>query len=106
ERRLVELHDPLPRIEAMPWLRARPTDDVAAQRAMVVSRIRHELHRHARLPQSAIHLLRLAKRIRRISLALQQHERRLRVTHAGERTLPPRILEPLPRLSEIPAVVP
>src|SRR6185437_13196709 len=93
-------------IEAVPRLRARAAVDPHRQRAVILPGVSHELHGHARLPQRAVHLQRLTERIGRVALTLQQHERRLGVARAGERTLTPRVGHVLPRLAEIPAVVP
>src|SRR6185312_9198811 len=101
-----ELYDSLTSIEAVPRLRAWGTVDPRRQRPVILPRIGHELHGDPCLPECAVHLQRLAERIGRVALALEQHERRLGVARAGERTLTPRVGHVLPRLAKIPAVVP
>ena len=92
---LVEkLHYPLPRVVAVPRLRRRPTEHPDRQRPMILARIRDQLHRHALLPQRAIHLLATAPadRSSRSGPACSM-KRRLRLRRPGQRALPPRVLQ-------------
>src|SRR6185503_7597488 len=103
---LNELFDALAGIVAVPWFGRWMAEHTHSERAVILAWIGYEFDRNTFLAQCAIHLLRLADRVSRIRLALQQEEWRLCVRSARERALPPCVVHVLPWLAEVPAVVP
>src|SRR6516165_12064702 len=76
------------------------------ERPVVLAGIGNELDWGAFLAECTIHLLRLAQWIGGVTFALNEHEWSFGVGCTGEGTLTPGVGNMLPRLAEVPAVVP